>query len=128
MTISNQQSPEPSHWESDSKHTISDWMYAVENDDTRLGYRDWVSAQRELHEPAVEHLSETPVKSWAELTGGFPEPKTYLVSFTQDGKDLGLSFAGRYAHARYLIAGWCFRFAVWLSTTGANRVTKSEGK
>lgn len=31
-------------WIEDSDHPTSDWMYAVANDETRLGYLDWISA------------------------------------------------------------------------------------
>lgn len=36
-----------SHWEEDPDWPVDDWRNLVANDDTRLGYRDWVSAQRE---------------------------------------------------------------------------------
>ncbi len=28
---------------------VSDWKYEVDNDDTRLGYWDWVASQMEIH-------------------------------------------------------------------------------
>ena len=39
--------PAPSHWDEDSEFPVSDWRYEVANDDTRLGYREWVEHQRE---------------------------------------------------------------------------------
>lgn len=35
-------------WDTDDEFTIEDWKYEVSNDDTRLGYWDWVEIQREL--------------------------------------------------------------------------------
>ena len=34
-------------WDEDPTHSIADWKYQVDNDDTRLGYWDWVEAQHE---------------------------------------------------------------------------------
>ncbi len=36
-----------SHWDEDPDYPISDWKYEVENNDTRLGYADWVQHERE---------------------------------------------------------------------------------
>lgn len=38
--------PEPDPWEDDAVHSGEDWRYEVANGDTRLGYREWVEAQR----------------------------------------------------------------------------------
>jgi hypothetical protein len=38
---------EISHWEEDPQHPVADWQYEVSNDDTRLGYRDWLAHQEE---------------------------------------------------------------------------------
>lgn len=32
-----------SHWDEDPQHPVSDWREQVVNDDTRLGYQDWVA-------------------------------------------------------------------------------------
>jgi hypothetical protein len=34
------------HWASDEAWPMEDWKYDVSNDDTRLGYRDWVKHQK----------------------------------------------------------------------------------
>jgi hypothetical protein len=36
-----------SHWAVDYEFPVEQWKYEVENDDTRLGYRDWVMHQKE---------------------------------------------------------------------------------
>jgi len=36
-----------SQWDEDDDYSLEDWMYAVLNDETRLGYWEWVSNQRE---------------------------------------------------------------------------------
>lgn len=33
-------------WGEDPDHPVADWQYEVANDDTRLGYWDWVRIQR----------------------------------------------------------------------------------
>jgi hypothetical protein len=35
------------HWIDDEEFPSSDWREEVANDDTRLGYTEWVLAQRE---------------------------------------------------------------------------------
>ncbi len=37
-------------WGSDEKYPVADWQFEVANDDTRLGYWDWVEHQREAEE------------------------------------------------------------------------------
>ena len=32
----------PSPWATHARFLVSDWKYEVANDDTRLGYRDWL--------------------------------------------------------------------------------------
>lgn len=34
-------------WADDPEYPVSDWQLEVANDDTRLGYWQWVEAQRE---------------------------------------------------------------------------------
>ena len=34
-------------WDDDPDHPVADWQYEVANNDTRLGYWQWVEAQRE---------------------------------------------------------------------------------
>lgn len=41
-------------WGSDEKSPVSDWQAEVANDDTRLGYWDWVLVKRELAEDDTE--------------------------------------------------------------------------
>jgi hypothetical protein len=43
--------PAPSHWDEDSEFPVADWRYEIANDDTRLGYREWVEHQRECARP-----------------------------------------------------------------------------
>lgn len=35
------------HWKRDPDFPVEDWKYEVANDDTRLGYLDWVKHQRD---------------------------------------------------------------------------------
>lgn len=37
-----------SHWDDNPKHPAGDWKTEVANDDTRLGYLDWVEARSEM--------------------------------------------------------------------------------
>ena len=37
-------------WTEDPKYPVRDWVYEVTNDDTRLGYADWVWHRREMFE------------------------------------------------------------------------------
>lgn len=39
--------PTISHWDSQPGHPIGDWRYEVANDDTRLGYLEWIAHRRE---------------------------------------------------------------------------------
>jgi hypothetical protein len=50
----------PSHWEDDDRFPVSDWRYEVANDDTRLGYQEWVEHQREAESPS-SYTNPTPV-------------------------------------------------------------------
>ena len=34
-------------WEMHPEHSLEDWQYEVANDDTRLGYWEWVACQIE---------------------------------------------------------------------------------
>ena len=43
---------EPSAWDTDAQFPVSDWKYEVANDDTRLGYKEWVAAKRSQFHPA----------------------------------------------------------------------------
>lgn len=36
-----------SHWDEDPEYPVEDWKIEVDNDDTRLGYKEWVLHQRE---------------------------------------------------------------------------------
>lgn len=38
------------HWESDPIHRVEDWQYEVANNDTRLGYHEWVEKKKEENE------------------------------------------------------------------------------
>jgi len=37
-------------WAEDPDWPVSDWKYDVQNDDTRLGYWEWVEHNKESHE------------------------------------------------------------------------------
>lgn len=39
--------PHADLWGQDTEHTRSDWKFAVTNDDTNLGYWEWVEMQKE---------------------------------------------------------------------------------
>jgi hypothetical protein len=43
-------------WGEDAEHPVADWRDEVANDDTRLGYREWV-AQRREDEPTLPPTS-----------------------------------------------------------------------
>lgn len=38
------------YWGEDAAYPLSDWQAEVEHDGTRLGYWDWVAAQREAEQ------------------------------------------------------------------------------
>jgi hypothetical protein len=38
----------PSHWDDNHVYPVDDWKAEVADDDTRLGYRDWVEARSEM--------------------------------------------------------------------------------
>lgn len=42
--------PLESHWDNDPDYPVKDWQLEVWNDETRLGYKEWVEAQREQEE------------------------------------------------------------------------------
>jgi hypothetical protein len=42
-----QESDGVSHWDEIPGYPVEDWRYEVMNDDTRLGYSEWVENQRE---------------------------------------------------------------------------------
>lgn len=35
------------YWANDPEHPVGDWKYEVENNDTRLGYWEWVQARKD---------------------------------------------------------------------------------
>ncbi len=35
------------YWSEDMDYPLVDWKYEVQNDDTRLGYWEWVAGKRE---------------------------------------------------------------------------------
>lgn len=37
----------PSHWEENPDYPVADWRLEVQNDDTRLGYLEWVEHRKE---------------------------------------------------------------------------------
>lgn len=37
------------HWEENADYPIADWKYEVANDDTRLGYWDWIENREEMN-------------------------------------------------------------------------------
>ena len=57
-------------WDSDPDYPVSEWQYEVANDDTRLGYWEWVEwvreiaaqdeADNETEEAKQERLSQRP--------------------------------------------------------------------
>jgi hypothetical protein len=38
----------PSHWDEDPEWCVSDWQFEVAEDNTRLGYWQWVERMREV--------------------------------------------------------------------------------
>ena len=38
------------YWGSDNQFPVEDWKYEVENNDTRLGYHEWLTVKREQEE------------------------------------------------------------------------------
>jgi len=49
-----------SHWVEESGHPIEDWKYEAANDDTRLGYLDWVDARKEQEPEETRTTTTTP--------------------------------------------------------------------
>jgi hypothetical protein len=47
-----------SHWHEDETWSVEDWQYEIANDDTRLGYADWVRWQKEMSEPEDDEDDE----------------------------------------------------------------------
>jgi len=48
----------PSHWDEDEKYPVKDWQYEVANDDTRIGYLEWVEhAKEQLDDLALDNES-----------------------------------------------------------------------
>ncbi|MFN8043348.1 MAG: hypothetical protein U0S13_08375 [Mycobacterium sp.] len=47
------------HWDEDAQHRLEDWRGEVENDDTRLGYWEWVAVQR--GRPACARIADDEV-------------------------------------------------------------------
>lgn len=39
-----------SHWDENPDHPVGDWLYEINNGDTRRGYGDWVDARIEASE------------------------------------------------------------------------------
>lgn len=39
--------PKPDYWADDPDHDIEDWKSEVQNNETRLGYWDWVESIKE---------------------------------------------------------------------------------
>ena len=39
-----------SHWDEDEKYPVKDWQYEVANDDTRIGYLEWIEHTKEQSE------------------------------------------------------------------------------
>lgn len=57
-----------SHWENHPRYPVADWKYEVENDDTRLGYAQWVAARIEQEENdnvRTQEGSQDPVRDGA---------------------------------------------------------------
>lgn len=55
-------SPMQSAWSVEPDYPVEDWQYEVQNDDTRLGYGEWVEAKKE----AAEELRPDP--AWPTYT------------------------------------------------------------
>jgi hypothetical protein len=47
-----------SAWVNDPEYPISDWQKEVENDDTRLGYLNWVDNRRETDQESAENFQK----------------------------------------------------------------------
>lgn len=45
---------EADYWGQDDEHSVSDWQAEISDNETRLGYWDWVEAQREQAQEAEE--------------------------------------------------------------------------
>jgi len=43
------------HWENDPDFPIEDWQYQVANNDTRLGYTEWIASEREAQGSRVHN-------------------------------------------------------------------------
>ena len=36
-----------SHWDEDPDYPVCDWKWEVDDDETRLGYAEWVASQKD---------------------------------------------------------------------------------
>ena len=42
------------YWENDGTYLVADWQFEVAEDNTRLGYHDWVEQQKSLRDDEEE--------------------------------------------------------------------------
>jgi hypothetical protein len=54
-------------WAEDPEYPVQDWRYEVTNDDTRLGYLDWVAAQKQLEQTGITPETEQPQHDRCEI-------------------------------------------------------------
>lgn len=48
------------YWGEDADFPVGDWQFEVANDDTRLGYWDWVLTHREHAEAEAQEMKRLP--------------------------------------------------------------------
>ncbi|PKP99097.1 MAG: hypothetical protein CVT74_08935 [Alphaproteobacteria bacterium HGW-Alphaproteobacteria-13] len=93
--------PEP--WAAHQDHALGDWKYEVSNDDTRLGYLDWVAAREGAEGGDVEAAAIAPVPEatglYLHLYHGRKDPDEDLEDWGSDGPVIGPL---AYVHTTYM--------------------------
>ena len=101
---------DPPHLERDAwteypAHPLADWKYQIANDDTRLGYRDWIAARvlGEPHDTAGDTDATSPVPEapglYLHLYHGRKDPDENLEDWGSEGPVIGPL---AYVHTTYM--------------------------
>ncbi|HET6525036.1 hypothetical protein [Sphingopyxis sp.] len=92
-------------WAERPGHPLADWKYQIANDDTRLGYRDWIAAREvaELHDTAGYPDATSPVPEapglYLHLYHGRKDPHENLEDWGSEGPVIGPL---AYLHTTYM--------------------------
>ncbi len=90
-------------WSRRAGHPLADWKYEISNDDTRLGYLDWIAA-REANEtgdtmPRAEAVAPDVPQLYLHLYHGRKDPDENLEDWGSDGPVIGPL---AYVHTTYM--------------------------